>query len=388
MSLGDAAIDPGFSTPAMSACFSPEAHVRTMLDVEAELAQACADLGLEARGVADEIAAACADPQLEARQVLAEGWRVGTPVVAMRTSLGRHLSSAARQALDGGHGSTTQDIVDTAMQLQIRSGLAALHADLAILTRRLALLARLHRATPMIGRTFLQHARPTTFGLCVASWLTPVAELTDAVAAAEDACSVQLGGPVGASDGWGSNGPGVGARLAERLGLHHPVAPWHTDRRHVIEPCTLAARAARAAAKVATDVAVLSSSEIDEITVRSGGSSSMAGKRNPFDSVRAIAAADACAAMLGALVGARPPELQRGLGGWHLEWLAVPMVFMTAGAALDAMARCADTIEVDGGAMEAHARAAAGDEAVDAAADHAADLVDRILHHHGLLHDR
>jgi 3-carboxy-cis,cis-muconate cycloisomerase len=382
---GEASIDPGFSTPAMSACFSPEAHVRTMLEVQAALVLSCADLGFEEREVADEIASACASVELDASRILATGWEVGTPVVALRAALGRHLSTPATRALDAGHGSTSQDVVDTAIQLQIRSALAIVEADLRAMGRRLADLARAHRGTPMIGRTFLQHAQATTFGLCVAGWLAPVAELSAEAGACAGGCCVQLGGPVGTLDGLGANGRGVAARLAERLSLQNPVAPWHTDRRRVVEPCALAGRTAQCMAKIATDVALLSSTEIAEISVRAGGSSSMAGKRNPFDSVRAIAAAEACAAMVGALLGARPIELQRGLGGWHLEWLAVPMVFMTAGAAIEAMLACVHSLEADPSAMLDHL--SGHDPGPDTIA-RAGEQVDRILHHHGLLHER
>jgi 3-carboxy-cis,cis-muconate cycloisomerase len=382
---GDASIDPGFSTPAMSACFSPEAHVRTMLHVEAALALSCADLGFEDRGIADEIAAACAGADLDATEVLATGWHAGTPVVALRSVVGRHLSGAARRSLEAGHGSTTQDIVDTALQLQVKAALTTLHDDLWAMARRLADLARSHRTTPMIGRTFLQHARPTTFGLCAATWLAPVADLAAEARAGADRCSVQLGGPVGTLEDLGANGHGVAARLAERLSLHHPAAPWHTDRRRVTEPCALAGRIARCTAKIATDVAVLSSTEIAEISVRAGGSSSMAGKRNPFDSVRAMAAADACAAAVGAVEGARPAELQRGLGGWHLEWLMVPLAFMTAGAAVEAMLACVHSLVAHPETMREHL---AGDEPPADAVARAGDLTDRILHHHGLLHER
>ncbi|MGD9995922.1 MAG: lyase family protein [Ilumatobacteraceae bacterium] len=381
----DASIDPGFSTPAMSACFSPDAHVRTMLEVEAALAVSAADLGLEDRAIADEIASTCASVQLDARRVVATGWEVGTPVLALRAAVGPHLSPAARRSLDGGHGSTSQDIVDTAMQLQIRAALSAIEGDLRTMARRLAEIARLHRDTPMIGRTFLQHARPTTFGLCVAGWLAPVADLAAETGARIDACSVQLGGPVGTLDGLGANGHGVAARLAERLSLHHPAAPWHTDRRRVTEPCALAGRIARCMATIATDVALLSSSDIGEIAVRAGGSSSMSGKRNPFDSVRAIAAADACAGLVGTLGGARPIELQRGLGGWHLEWFAVPLIFMTAGATVEAMLGCVHSLRANPAAMLEHLSESGP---TDDTIARAGELVDRILHHHGLLHER
>ncbi|MCU1359246.1 MAG: hypothetical protein JWN99_535, partial [Ilumatobacteraceae bacterium] len=97
-----AIIDPGFSTAAMSACFSPAAHVRAMSDVQSALVSACADAGIEQREIADEIAMACAQAPIDAQQVLTDGWQVGTPVLALRSALREHLSTATADALDAG----------------------------------------------------------------------------------------------------------------------------------------------------------------------------------------------------------------------------------------------------------------------------------------------
>src|SRR5262249_57559836 len=68
-------------------------------------------------------------------------------------------------------GATTQDIMDTAVVLQMREGLRIVAEDIAELRRILAHLARKHRDTPMAGRTHLQQALPVTFGYKTAIWL-------------------------------------------------------------------------------------------------------------------------------------------------------------------------------------------------------------------------
>lgn len=236
----------------------------------------------------------------------------------------------------------------------------------------------------MIGRTFLQHARATTFGLQAAFWLDPVADLAVELRAARSSCSIQLGGPVGTLEGLGSHGPAVAELFAERLDLNHPVSSWHTDRHRVADVSALVGQLARALAKVATDIAILSSTEIAEITVRSGGSSSMPGKQNPFDAVRAIAAADACAGAVAMVGAARPIELQRGLGGWHVEWLAVPLVFMTGAATVQAMRACLDSLQADPAAMLRNL----GPVPWQDAAVLAAELVDRIVDQHRSFDER
>ena len=58
------------------------------------------------------------------------------------------------------------------------------------------------------------------------------------------------------------HGNGKGVLLAERLGLRQSVVSWHTDRRRIADVCALVGRLARCMAKIATDVAILSSTEI------------------------------------------------------------------------------------------------------------------------------
>jgi 3-carboxy-cis,cis-muconate cycloisomerase len=105
----------------------------------------------------------------------------------------------------------------------------------------------------------------------------------------------------------------------------------------------------------------------------------MAGKRNPFDAVRAMAASDACAGIVGVVSSARPIELERGVGGWHVEWLAVPLAFMTCAASVDAMLVCLESLSVDESAM----RHNLGDVRLDDSQAAAASMVERILAAHG-----
>jgi 3-carboxy-cis,cis-muconate cycloisomerase len=100
-------------------------------------------------------------------------------------------------------------------------------------------------------------------------------------------------------------------------------------------------------AKIGGDIALLASGSIGEVTVRSGGSSSMPGKQNPLDAVRAIAAARVCDGAVAMLGPGTSHELDRGVGGWHVEWVAVPLVFQASAAAVEAMSRALDSLTVD-----------------------------------------
>ena len=123
-------------------------------------------------------------------------------------------------------GATSQDIVDTAQVLRIRAESAALQESLTSIMSACAALAREHAGTPMPGRTWLQQASPTTFGLKAAGWLDMIgrcrARLRDA---AERSQVLQLGGASGTLASLGDAGPAVADAMAKELGLVVPATP-------------------------------------------------------------------------------------------------------------------------------------------------------------------
>ena len=84
---------------------------------------------------------------------------------------------------------------------------------------------------------------------------------------------------------------------------------------------------------------------------RAGGSSAAAGKRNPIDAMRATAAAQACFGIATVITPAKPHELERGVGSWHAEWFALPLVFQTAAASLEAISAALASLEVEPSAL-------------------------------------
>jgi adenylosuccinate lyase len=48
---------------------------------------------------------------------------------------------------------------------------------------------------------------------------------------------------------------------------------------------------------------------------------------------------------------AKHHELERGLGAWHAEWCAVPIVFQTAGAAMEAVGTALGSLTVEPSAL-------------------------------------
>jgi 3-carboxy-cis,cis-muconate cycloisomerase len=342
-------LNPGFTTPGMESVFSPEATLTSILEFEAALAMGLADAGIAPEAQAGAIARACRQPVADAVETLASTWESGTPLLALRREV---LEKVEEEAAVWFHfGATTQDAVDTGLMLQARRGLEKLDDDLRAVSSRLRDMTIEYRDQPHMGRTFLQDARPTTFGLRTAGWLHTVLGHRHQLEAQVNGLELQLGGSNGTRSEYGDKASDVVDAVADRLGLAPSPITWHGDRTRITSIVFFLDQLASSMAKIATDVALLSSSPIAEIRVRSGSSSSMPEKANPVDSVRAVAAASACHGAV-TMIGSSPPsELDRGVGSWHTEWLAVPLAFRTAAASVDAMRTCLESLEVDRAAM-------------------------------------
>jgi 3-carboxy-cis,cis-muconate cycloisomerase len=344
-------LDPGFTTEQMAKVFAAPNRVEAMMRFEAALALALADTGLVPSEDANAVAEACRVPVADPNAVLAATWSHGTPMAPLLEEIGGRLSE--EQAKWVHYGTTTQDVIDTATMIQAGEGLELLDSGLVSLAGHMAGLVRRYRDQPQTGRTFLQHARPTTFGMTVAGWLEPTLRHLYELRQVRSGLVVQLGGPVGNLAAYGDKGAEVSDALAARLGLDAPALPWHSDRSRIAALAAALERSARTMARVGLDIALLASSDIAEITVRPGGSSSMSEKRNPIDSVRAIAAAELATAGAEMITGARLSELDRGIGGWQAEWVGLPLVFQATAATVQAMTDCLGSVEVDSARMSA-----------------------------------
>ena len=195
----------------------------------------------------------------------------------------------------------------------------------------------------------MQQAAPTTFGLKAAGWYRGAGEARALVARVrEQQLAAQLGGAVGTLAALGERGPEVVRLYARELDLPERVAPWHTDRIVLIELGAALAAATAAAAKVASDIVLLSQTEVGEVREGSGGgSSTMPHKRNPANSVRALACAAKARRDAGALIGAEPHQHERAAGPWHAEWDALTEALEATGGTVAAVAEALAGLEVD-----------------------------------------
>ncbi|MGI5244315.1 3-carboxy-cis,cis-muconate cycloisomerase [Dactylosporangium sp. CA-139066] len=312
-----------------------DAWLTAMLQVEAALAEVQAFTGLLEQEAADAIGAACARP--EAFGVAAIGAAAaasGNPVVPLVAALRAAVPEAWSGAVH--RGATSQDILDTAGMLVASRALRPLLADLGACADHAARLAREHRDTPMIGRTLLQQAVPTTFGLKAAGWLGGLDAARRRLEQVQrERLAVQFGGAAGTLAPFGDAGPDVVEGLATVLGLNEPAVPWHTERTRIADLAGALGSAAGAVAKVARDLTLLAQNEVNEVSDSSpGGSSAMAHKRNPIAAVCALGCAGSAPGLVANLLAAMAHEHERAAGAWHAEWRPMRELLVATGSAV------------------------------------------------------
>ena len=327
---------------------SARAWLGAMLEAERALARAGALAGVVPEEAASVIAAACEVERYDWTTLLREGRDVGNPVEPLVRAL---VDTAGEEAGRYVHlGATSQDMVDTAAMLVARRCLGLVLSDLGRVADATAALAREHRDTPMAGRTMLQHAVPTTFGVKAAGWLVAALEagtrLSDVRA---HRLAAQLGGAAGTLAGLGDRALDVSAHFAAELGLSEATLPWHTNRVRIAELGSGLALVCMVASKVGLDLQLLAQTEVGEVRVTGdeGGSSAMPHKRNPVDAMWARAAAELGGAQASVLIAATPAEHERAGGPWQAEWDALSGALAATGGAVAALVRALGRLEVD-----------------------------------------
>jgi len=329
-----------YGTDAMRAAMGEHAFLQRMLDVEAALARAQARLGIVPAEAADAITRAANADRLDLAALGAATRNTGYPVVGLVKQL------TALAGPDAGRwthwGATTQDIMDSAVVLQLRDALALIRDDLVALNQALGVMAQHHRGTIMAGRTHLQHALPVTFGYKVAVWLSPLITMVERLDQLRPrALRLQFGGAAGTLASLGEQGLAVQRELAAELGLACPDIPWHVARDGLAEAVSFAGLLCGALSKIATDVMLLMQTEVAEVNephvAGRGGSSTMPQKRNPIACEYILAQSRGVHALVPQMLAAMAQDLERGTGPWQAEALVIGQTFnLTHGALVQA----------------------------------------------------
>ncbi len=342
-----------FGTPAMRDVFSDYALISRYVEVEVALAKAEARCGVIPQDAADEIATRADVASLDFDALRHETDIVGYPILPLVHQMVRQCGEAGRYV----HwGATTQDIMDTALVLQLRAGLTIIEQDIAALRGILADLSQRHRETPMAGRTHLQQALPVTFGYKTAIWLAMFDRHAERLSQLKPRVLVgQFAGAAGTLASLGDKGFAVQEALCEELGLGVPVATWHVARDGLAETVNFLALVTGSLGKIALDIMIMASTEFGELyepfVKGRGASSTMPQKRNPISSELMLAASKAVRQHAGLMLDAMVQDFERATGPWHAEWMAIPESFVLTAGALHQAKFALSGLIVDAGRM-------------------------------------
>ena len=279
-------IDTGrYGTPEMLKIFQEETRVQKLLDVEAALALAHAEVGNIPEKDAKKIAAMASTKYVKVDRVKAIEKEIKHDVASLVRALAEVCGSSGAYV----HlGATSYDIVDTANALQLKDALALIEERLANLKAILQKQADQHKGTVMIGRTHGQHALPITLGFKFAVWGYEVNRQIERLNECKKRVLVgKISGAVGTQAGLGEHAEQIQELVMKRLGLRPAeISTQIVQRDRYAELVCVYSMVASSLENFATEIRELQRPEIGELseafeTNKQVGSSTMPHKQNP-----------------------------------------------------------------------------------------------------------
>src|ERR1700712_5902023 len=379
---------PLFSSAAMRAVCDDAAVLQHMLDFEAALARAEAAAGVIPASAVGSIAKACKAEAFDIAVLAEAATRSGNLAIPLVKALTAHVAKTDADAARYVHwGATSQDVIDTGAMLGLRAGIGALLADTGRAIAGFVALARKHRHTPVVARTWLQHALPMPFGLKLAEYAAALHRSRKRLQRLRtETLALQFGGAAGTLAALGDKGLAVSERLAQELKLPLPEAPWHTHRDRIAEAASVCAILAGSCGKIARDVSLMMQTDVGEAFQPSGegrgGSSTMPHKRNPVAAATALAAATMAPNLAATIFAAQVQDHERSAGPWHAEWPTLPTLLLVTSGELAAIVDIAEGLEVDVVRMRTNLDATGGLIIAEAVAMALAEKIGKSDAHH------
>jgi 3-carboxy-cis,cis-muconate cycloisomerase len=351
---------PPASSATMRGILDDRARLQRLLDVEAAVARAEAAVGVIPASAAAAITQAARAERYDLAKfgeaVLSAGDILAPLISALTEEVAKIDADAARYVHWSAAG---QDIIDTALVLELRAVIDALIEDISRAVEALALLTGRYRRTLAVARTGLQHALPMPFGLKLVGYAAALARSRDRLRRLrKDALALQFGGAAGTLAALGERGLDVSERLAALLNLSLPDAPWHGHSDRLAEVASGLAILAGTCGKIARDLALLMQTDVGEVSATSppgrGQASTMPHIRDPHATATAISAAMMAPNLTATILAAQAQEHERGLGTWQTHWSTFPALALVTSNALTCIFELVQGLEVDGDRMRAN----------------------------------
>jgi adenylosuccinate lyase len=327
-----------YGSEAMRAVFDDRALLQKWLDYEAALVRAEASIGLIPQSAAESITRAARAEYMDTDAIKRGVDKTVHPLVAVIWGLSQQCEGDAGRYVHWG--ATTQDVMDTAIILQLKDAYPLFEDALDGLCDALAGLAQAHRDTPMAGRTHGQQALPITFGYKVAVWLAEIRRHRARLAQIKPRLLIgEFGGAVGTLASVAEQGIEINRRLMQELGLGVPEIAWHTSRDHITEFALTLTMITATLGKIAHEIIDLQKVEFGEVEepfeMGKVGSSTMPQKRNPMLCEAILTLTRLTRAHAVTAVDAMFHEHERDWSSFQMEWAYLPeLCIMTHGALL------------------------------------------------------
>lgn len=358
-----------YGDDATARAMDEQSYIRAMIAMERAVAVAQGELGVIPPDSARGLSGALATVQIDVERLWRDTRIVGYPVLPLIQQIDEQLPADLRGYLH--LGLTTQDVMDTALVLQLNAA-ADRQAELIVrLGDALSLRVQESATWPAPARTHAQQAVPTTMGARFAVFLNQVTDLTSDWTQMIDRLSVlSMHGAGGTSAAMGTHAVAVRAHVAEALGLSHGDVPWHVGRHGLARLVSTLATYAAVCSRLAKEVIDLSRNEVGELREATGhlrgASSTMPQKANPIDAEAVIGLAWSTIAQVTPMTRALEAGHERAAGEWQIEWSAIPAAVLGAASTLAVAARMVedlamhparalDNLGIDNGAIMAEA---------------------------------
>ena len=279
-------IDTGrYGTPEMKRIFEEETRLQKMLDVEAALAWAHAQVGNIPVKDAEKIMAMASTEHVKLERIKEIESEIRHDVASLVRAFAESCGpSGAYVHL----GATSSDILDTATALQLKEALSLIEKKLDDLEKTLMEKASKYKNTLMMGRTHGQHALPTTLGFKFAVWTREVSRHIQRLRQCKERVLVgKMSGAVGTQAGLSVHAMKVQELVMNKLGIKPAdISTQIVQRDRYAELVCLWAMIASMLDNFATEIRELQRSEISELhegfeREKQVGSSTMPHKRNP-----------------------------------------------------------------------------------------------------------
>ena len=272
-----------YSLPGMRSVWTEQRKLEIWLEIETLACEAMAELGTIPREDAETIRAKGAFDIDTVREIEK---RTNHDVIAFIEDVASRVGPAARWIHQG---LTSSDLLDTTIAVQMVESCGILENDLLALREAVAVRAKEHKFTPMIGRSHGIHAEPISFGLKLALMYDEFTRSLDRLREMRE--RIRVGKISGAVGTHAHLDPEVERRVCERLNLKPAALSTQIlQRDRHAEFMTNLALIASSIDRWATEFRHLQRTEVLEVeeyfSEGQKGSSAMPHKRNPITGER------------------------------------------------------------------------------------------------------